>query len=154
MYVLLLCYFREGQTSSEEWQRLYGHCSGNEIYHIRLGDSKFFGEYRGKSFTYASFHAHRKLVHKRVVARKPDFFVCQQQRRSPAWASVQSDQHLCYLPSEKYDSYNCHMQNFMILASLCSWAGRFEHNLIGNSEGFSCDTAQIKAYVYELASTA
>ncbi|CAL8082842.1 unnamed protein product [Orchesella dallaii] len=51
---------REGQTSREEWHRLYGRCSGNEIYHIRLSDSRFFGEYEGKSFTYASFHAHRK----------------------------------------------------------------------------------------------
>ncbi|XP_033729802.1 potassium channel subfamily T member 2-like isoform X2 [Pecten maximus] len=51
----------EGQTSSEEWQRLYGGCSGNEIYHIKLRDSKFFGEYEGKSFTYASFHAHRRF---------------------------------------------------------------------------------------------
>lgn len=53
-------FLREGQTSREEWHRLYGRCSGNEIYHIRLGDSRFFGEYEGKSFTYASFHAHRK----------------------------------------------------------------------------------------------
>lgn len=30
------------------------------MYHIRLADSRFFGEYEGKSFTYASFHAHRK----------------------------------------------------------------------------------------------
>ncbi|GAB6031498.1 hypothetical protein CHUAL_009271 [Chamberlinius hualienensis] len=51
---------QEGQTSEEEWHRLYGKCSGNEIYHIRLGDSRFFGEYEGKSFTYASFHSHRK----------------------------------------------------------------------------------------------
>ncbi|XP_074653905.1 potassium channel subfamily T member 2-like isoform X3 [Tubulanus polymorphus] len=51
---------QEGQSSPEEWQRLYGRCSGNEIYHIRLGDSQFFGEYEGKSFTFASFHAHRK----------------------------------------------------------------------------------------------
>ncbi|XP_076436844.1 potassium channel subfamily T member 2-like [Babylonia areolata] len=51
---------QEGQLSSEEWQKLYGRCSGNEIYHIRLCDSKFFGDYEGKSFTYASFHAHRK----------------------------------------------------------------------------------------------
>ncbi|XP_059171970.1 potassium channel subfamily T member 2-like [Physella acuta] len=50
----------EGQTSHEEWQKLYGKCSGNEIYHIRLKDSNFFGDYEGKSFTYASFHAHRK----------------------------------------------------------------------------------------------
>ncbi|XP_022242998.1 potassium channel subfamily T member 1-like [Limulus polyphemus] len=51
---------QEGQTSAEEWHRLYGKCSGNEIYHIQLGDSRFFGEYEGKSFSYASFHAHRK----------------------------------------------------------------------------------------------
>eukprot|EP00058_Branchiostoma_floridae_P008256 XP_002593744.1 hypothetical protein BRAFLDRAFT_86104 [Branchiostoma floridae] len=51
---------QEGQESSEEWQRIYGRCSGNEVYHIRLADSKFFGEYEGKSFTYASFHAHKK----------------------------------------------------------------------------------------------
>ncbi|KAG5679047.1 hypothetical protein PVAND_008645 [Polypedilum vanderplanki] len=51
---------QEGQISNEEWHRLYGKCSGNEIYHIVLGDSRFFGEYEGKSFTYASFHSHRK----------------------------------------------------------------------------------------------
>ncbi|XP_065140407.1 potassium channel subfamily T member 1 isoform X2 [Paramisgurnus dabryanus] len=51
---------QEGQTSPEPWQRTYGRCSGNEVYHIRLMDSKFFGEYDGKSFTYASFHAHKK----------------------------------------------------------------------------------------------
>ncbi|XP_074602047.1 potassium channel subfamily T member 2-like isoform X2 [Brevipalpus obovatus] len=50
----------EGQTSDEDWHRLYGKCSGNEIYHIRLSESRFFGEYEGKSFTYASFHSHRK----------------------------------------------------------------------------------------------
>ena len=52
---------REGSGSTEEWQKLYGKCSGNEIYHIKLCDSKFFVEYQGKSFTYASFHAHRKF---------------------------------------------------------------------------------------------
>ncbi|KAK4312451.1 hypothetical protein Pmani_016138 [Petrolisthes manimaculis] len=51
---------QEGQASQEDWHRLYGKCSGNEIYHIRLSDSRFFGEYEGKSFTYASFHSHRK----------------------------------------------------------------------------------------------
>ena len=51
---------REGQMSPEQWQRTYGRCSGNEVYHIRLADSKFFGEYDGKSFTYACFHAHKK----------------------------------------------------------------------------------------------
>ncbi|KAK7934321.1 hypothetical protein WMY93_005217 [Mugilogobius chulae] len=51
---------QEGQMSPEQWQRTYGRCSGNEVYHIVMGDSKFFGEYDGKSFTYASFHAHKK----------------------------------------------------------------------------------------------
>ncbi|XP_006497959.1 potassium channel subfamily T member 1 isoform X27 [Mus musculus] len=51
---------REGQESPEQWQRTYGRCSGNEVYHIRMGDSKFFREYEGKSFTYAAFHAHKK----------------------------------------------------------------------------------------------
>ncbi|XP_047184882.1 potassium channel subfamily T member 1 isoform X12 [Scophthalmus maximus] len=51
---------QEGQLSPEQWQKMYGRCSGNEVYHIRLCDSKFFGEYDGKSFTYASFHAHKK----------------------------------------------------------------------------------------------
>ncbi|KAJ3603560.1 hypothetical protein NHX12_028305, partial [Muraenolepis orangiensis] len=51
---------QEGQMSPEQWQRTYGRCSGNEVYHIRLCDSKFFGEYDGKSFTYAAFHAHKK----------------------------------------------------------------------------------------------
>lgn len=53
---------REGQESPEQWQRMYGRCSGNEVYHIRMGDSKFFREYEGKSFTYAAFHAHKKYV--------------------------------------------------------------------------------------------
>ena len=51
----------ENEASGPEWKRLYGKCSANEIYHIRLSDSRFFGEYQGKSFTYASFHSHRKF---------------------------------------------------------------------------------------------
>ncbi|KHN80504.1 Potassium channel subfamily T member 2 [Toxocara canis] len=49
----------EGQKSTEPWHKVYGFHSGNEIYDIKVGDSKFFGEFIGKSFTYASFHAHR-----------------------------------------------------------------------------------------------
>ncbi|XP_066501398.1 potassium channel subfamily T member 1 [Hoplias malabaricus] len=51
---------QEGQQSPEQWQRMYGRCSGNEVYHIRLSDSTFFREYEKKSFTYAAFHAHKK----------------------------------------------------------------------------------------------
>lgn len=71
------CVRREGQQSQEEWHRLYGKCSGNEIYHITLGDSRFFGEYEGKSFTYASFHSHRKYGVALVAVRPaelPEFY--------------------------------------------------------------------------------
>ncbi|XP_072421909.1 potassium channel subfamily T member 1 isoform X3 [Chiloscyllium punctatum] len=63
---------QEGQQSPEQWQRMYGRCSGNEVYHIKLGDSKFFGEYEGKSFTYASFHAHKKYGVCLIGAKRED----------------------------------------------------------------------------------
>lgn len=63
---------REGQESPEQWQRMYGRCSGNEVYHIRMGDSKFFREYEGKSFTYAAFHAHKKYVGLGLFPPPPD----------------------------------------------------------------------------------
>ncbi|XP_063074824.1 potassium channel subfamily T member 2-like [Engraulis encrasicolus] len=50
----------EGQQSPDEWHRIYGRFSGNEIYNIVLQDSVFFSDYKGKSFRYASFHAHQK----------------------------------------------------------------------------------------------
>ncbi|XP_066566287.1 potassium channel subfamily T member 2-like [Amia ocellicauda] len=49
-----------GAGSADQWHRMYSRCSANEVYHIRLEESKFFGEYQGKSFTFASFHAHKK----------------------------------------------------------------------------------------------
>ena len=52
---------KEGTGSNEEWQKNYGKCSGNEVYHIKLCDSKFFKEYESKSFTFTSFHSHRKF---------------------------------------------------------------------------------------------
>ncbi|KAM9326974.1 potassium channel subfamily T member 1 isoform 1-T1 [Gastrophryne carolinensis] len=63
---------QEGQQSREEWQQVYGRCSGNEVYHIRMGDSKFFMEYSGKSFTYASFHAHKKYGVCLIGVRRED----------------------------------------------------------------------------------
>uniref|UniRef100_A0A915D9P3 Calcium-activated potassium channel BK alpha subunit domain-containing protein n=1 Tax=Ditylenchus dipsaci TaxID=166011 RepID=A0A915D9P3_9BILA len=50
---------KEGQKSNEAWQRVYGFHSGNEIYDICVTESKFFEEYVGKTFTFASFHAHQ-----------------------------------------------------------------------------------------------
>ncbi|XP_016414294.1 potassium channel subfamily T member 2-like [Sinocyclocheilus rhinocerous] len=52
---------REGGAGSvDQWQRTYRRCAANEVHHIRLEESQFFGEYQGKSFTFASFHAHKK----------------------------------------------------------------------------------------------
>lgn len=60
--IFLFVFFlkREGKTSEEEWHKQYGKSSGNEIYHVQLKDSRFFGEYDGKSFTYAAFNSHKK----------------------------------------------------------------------------------------------
>uniref|UniRef100_A0A0N5BNM7 Potassium channel subfamily T member 2 n=1 Tax=Strongyloides papillosus TaxID=174720 RepID=A0A0N5BNM7_STREA len=51
----------EGQKSPEPWHKIFGFHSGNEIYDIRVGDSRFFGDYIGKSFVYASFYAHKSF---------------------------------------------------------------------------------------------
>ncbi|XP_078074266.1 potassium channel subfamily T member 2 isoform X2 [Mustelus asterias] len=51
---------QDGHQSHEQWQKMYGKCSGNEVYHIKMEESTFFTEYEGKSFTYTSFHAHKK----------------------------------------------------------------------------------------------
>uniref|UniRef100_A0A7E4ZRB9 Potassium channel subfamily T member 2 n=1 Tax=Panagrellus redivivus TaxID=6233 RepID=A0A7E4ZRB9_PANRE len=48
----------EGQKSTEPWHKVYGFHSGNEIYDVVAGDSRFFGDFVGRSFSYASFYAH------------------------------------------------------------------------------------------------
>ncbi|XP_067943638.1 potassium channel subfamily T member 2-like [Watersipora subatra] len=50
----------EGRCGNDNWQKLYGKCSGNEIYEIKQCDSTFFKEFRDTSFSYASFNAHKK----------------------------------------------------------------------------------------------
>ncbi|KAM9187042.1 LOW QUALITY PROTEIN: potassium channel subfamily T member 2-like [Mergus octosetaceus] len=57
---------RESLQSSEQWQKMYGRCSGNEVYHINL-ESTFFAEY-----TYASFYAHKKFGVCLIGVRKED----------------------------------------------------------------------------------
>ncbi|XP_051990869.1 potassium channel subfamily T member 2 [Xyrauchen texanus] len=51
----------EGQHSPEDWHRIYGKCSCNEVYNIVLKDSIIFSKYDGKSFPYASFNAFKKF---------------------------------------------------------------------------------------------
>ncbi|KAJ8390454.1 hypothetical protein AAFF_G00103890 [Aldrovandia affinis] len=62
----------EGQQSPEQWQRMSGKCSGNEVYSILMEQSLFFADYEGKSFTYASFHAHKKYGVCLIGARRED----------------------------------------------------------------------------------
>ncbi|XP_017161609.1 potassium channel subfamily T member 2 [Poecilia reticulata] len=49
--VFRFCLRDGGAGSSDQWHRTYRRCSANEVHHIRLEESKFFGEYQGKSFT-------------------------------------------------------------------------------------------------------
>ncbi|XP_058887798.1 potassium channel subfamily T member 2 [Acipenser ruthenus] len=63
---------QEGQQSPEQWQEMYGKCSGNEVHHIVMEESIFFAEYEGKSFTYASFHAHKKYGVCLIGVRRED----------------------------------------------------------------------------------
>ena len=46
--------------------------------------------------------------------------ICEQQRRRPACASAQSDQHLCFSLFVKYHILFCFRRNFNFIASLCS----------------------------------
>ena len=60
------------------------------------------------------------------------YAIRKQQRRSGAFASAQSDQHLCCSLLRKYYMCTCYTQSFKILASFCSWAGWFESYLVEN----------------------
>ncbi|XP_076465055.1 potassium channel subfamily T member 2-like [Babylonia areolata] len=51
----------EGDIAPNYWQQVYGHHSGNEIYHIQLGKSVFFKQYEGWSFPEASADAHQRF---------------------------------------------------------------------------------------------
>ena len=76
------------------------------------------------------------------VTRKTVSDICKQQRRRSACASVQSDQRLCYSLLRYYNISSFYIQNFKPLASLCSWADRFESYLVKNPEDrFSRDEA-------------
>uniref|UniRef100_A0A3B5LU61 Uncharacterized protein n=1 Tax=Xiphophorus couchianus TaxID=32473 RepID=A0A3B5LU61_9TELE len=74
--ITLLIHSSRGQDGSagspDQWHRTYRRCSANEVHHIRLEESKFFGEYQGKSFTFASFHAHKKFGVCLIAVRRLD----------------------------------------------------------------------------------
>ncbi|KAL5013854.1 hypothetical protein ScPMuIL_008124 [Solemya velum] len=62
--VTLLVHTSKGhksKVSSEGWLQTYSRHSGNEIYHIQLGKSRFFSQYENKKFTEASYDAHQRF---------------------------------------------------------------------------------------------
>ena len=80
--------------------------------------------------------------------RKPShektcYAICEQQRRRSAYASVQSDQRLCFRCLDSNTS-SFYIHNFKPLPSFCGCSGQFESTLVENPEDrFSCDVARI-----------
>ena len=64
-------------------------------------------------------HINNSGYHMGLAPRKPVFGVCEQHRRRPTCASVQSDQRLCYPLIGKYYLLTCYKQNFNFLVNLC-----------------------------------
>ena len=58
------------------------------------------------------------LYHLDLDTRKPVLGVCEQQRRRPACAPSQSDQHLCYSLIGKYHILTYYLQIFNFLVSV------------------------------------
>ncbi|XP_046845031.1 potassium channel subfamily T member 2-like isoform X2 [Xenia sp. Carnegie-2017] len=60
--VTTLLHTLHSQEASENipWHEVFGQCAGNEIYDIKLCESVVFKPFYKKSFSFASFHAHRR----------------------------------------------------------------------------------------------
>ena len=70
--------------------------------------------------------------------------VCEQQKHTPACTSKQSDQHHCYSLIAKYHILICCRLNFNFQANLCSWAGWFAYDLVGNPTYWGPNNSAIK----------
>ena len=64
--------------------------------------------------------------------------VCKQQKRRTACASAQSNQRLSCSLIRRYHIKACSKRNYTILARLCSLAGWFRYDKIGNPEDRLC----------------
>ncbi|XP_071947875.1 potassium channel subfamily T member 2-like [Antedon mediterranea] len=96
----------EGESASSHWQKVYGRCSGNEIYHIQLKTSRFFGEYEGKSFTFATFNAHKKYGVSLIGIKRQDCVADLQLNPGPK--HILKDTDTCYymnITKEEYSSF-------------------------------------------------
>ena len=62
MFVVCLLTVFEYRAGSRAipWHKLYGSCSGNEIYSVVLGDSRVFRTFAGKNFLFTSVMSRRK----------------------------------------------------------------------------------------------
>ena len=94
----------------------------------------------------------KQNYHMSHVVRKPVFAICEQQRRRSACESAQSDQRLCFRCLDSIISKLSKSKNFKPIASLCSWASRFESYLVANSKDrFSRDEANADSDIAVLA---
>ena len=73
------------------------------------------------------------------------YAICEQRRHRSAYASTQTDRHLCCpLPRWYTTYYLLNESRVSRLISLCSWAGWFESSLVSNpKDRFSCDGTQM-----------
>ncbi len=55
-------FLRVKPNNETGWQNLYAHMARNEIHAIIAENSKFFQEFIGKPFTYASYAVHQKYL--------------------------------------------------------------------------------------------
>ena len=79
------------------------------------------------------------------------FAIREQQRYRSACTSEQSDQRLCCSLPGLFSISTCYSRNFKTLASLCSWAGRFESYIVANPENrFSRDVTHLFLFAFLL----
>uniref|UniRef100_T1JA21 Uncharacterized protein n=1 Tax=Strigamia maritima TaxID=126957 RepID=T1JA21_STRMM len=86
----------EGNQCEEKWIRLYGKCSGNEIYTTDVKTSLIFNEYVGKSFPQASLHAHRKYGVTLIAVKRTDDPEDEHVKLNPGPTHILRETDKCY----------------------------------------------------------
>ena len=102
---------------------------------------RFHIQYPSNDFIVKQYYG--STVWKKPCHEKTCYAICEQQRRRSAYASVQSDQRLCFRCLDSNTS-SFYIQNFKPLPSFCGCSGQFESTLVENPEDrISCDVARI-----------
>ena len=86
---------------------------------------------RSKSFLLSTYTGVSRFIFLSIIYGPQRVRV--QKRRRPAWASAQTDQHLCFLLFGKHD-----IKTFNFLAIPCSWGDWFESCFVGNPDDRFC----------------